>query len=147
MWWVDQFLSLVQSLDACSNYRVWTDMHVRATRSLNWLAINCVYLIALQFSRLIDNIKWWTMNMLPWDLPQTYCTCICSMSLIQRIHAASTSLIASSVQHLDHVLSNCNCSPKRPYIDGVTESRTQIHGMKSQWTSRCPIAPMNSMLG
>ena len=53
MWWVGQFLSLVQSLDACSNYRVWTDMHVRATRSLNWLAINCVYLIALQFSRLI----------------------------------------------------------------------------------------------
>ena len=34
----------MQNLDACSDYRIRTDIHVRATRSLNWLAINCVYL-------------------------------------------------------------------------------------------------------
>lgn len=141
----------MQNLDACSDYRVWTDMHVRATRSLNWLAINCVCLIALQFSRLIsylwiiDNIKWWTMNILPWDLPQTYCTCICNISLIQRIHAVSTSLIAASVQHLNYVLSNCNYSLKRPYIGGVNENRTRVACVTGMWTSHCSITPMNSM--
>ena len=43
----------MQNLDACSDYQIRTDIHVRATRSLNWLAINCVYLVMLQFSRLI----------------------------------------------------------------------------------------------